>query len=69
MCANSICFRHQMERFGGSTNFVLYGTEEFSSAEEFGTEHAVAQLVMALRYNPEGRKLDSLWCHWKFSLR
>jgi hypothetical protein len=25
--------------------------------------HAVAQLVEALRYKPEGRGFDSLWCH------
>jgi hypothetical protein len=31
-------------------------------------EHAVAQLVEALRYKPEGRGLDSQWCHWNFSL-
>ena len=30
--------------------------------------HAVAQLVEALRYNPEGRGFDSRWCHWNFSL-
>jgi hypothetical protein len=30
--------------------------------------HAVAQLVEALRYKPEGRGLDSRWCHWIFSL-
>ena len=30
------------------------------------TGHAVAQLVEALRYKPEGRVLDSRWCHWKF---
>jgi hypothetical protein len=30
--------------------------------------HAVAQLVEALRYNPEGRRFDSRWCHWNFSL-
>jgi hypothetical protein len=29
--------------------------------------HAVAQLVEALRYNSEGRGIDSRWCHWKFS--
>jgi hypothetical protein len=29
---------------------------------------AVAQLVEALRYKPEGRGLDSQWCHWNFSL-
>jgi hypothetical protein len=31
--------------------------------------HAVAQLGEALRYKPEGRGLDSRWCHWSFSLR
>jgi hypothetical protein len=27
----------------------------------------VAQFVEALRYKPEGRGFDSLWCHWHFS--
>jgi len=30
--------------------------------------HAVAQLVEALRYKPEGRGFGSRWCHWNFSL-
>ena len=30
--------------------------------------HAVAQLVEALRYKPEGGGFDSRWCHWNFSL-
>ena len=30
--------------------------------------HAVAQLVDALCYKPEGRGFDSRWCHWNFSL-
>jgi hypothetical protein len=30
--------------------------------------HAVAQLVEARRYNPEGRGFDSRWCYWNFSL-
>jgi len=30
--------------------------------------HAVAQLVEAMRYKPEGRGFDSRWCHWSFSL-
>jgi hypothetical protein len=25
-------------------------------------------VVEALRYKPEGRGFDSLWCHWTFSL-
>ena len=28
--------------------------------------HAVAQLVEALRYKPEGRGFDSRWCLWNF---
>jgi hypothetical protein len=31
--------------------------------------HAVAQLVEALRYKPEARGFDSLWCHGLFHLR
>ena len=30
--------------------------------------HAVAHLVEALRYKPEGRRFDSRWYHWNFSL-
>ena len=30
--------------------------------------YAVAQLVEALRYKPEGRGFESRWCHWNFSL-
>jgi hypothetical protein len=30
--------------------------------------HAVAQLVEALRYKPEGRAFGSRWCNWIFSL-
>jgi hypothetical protein len=29
---------------------------------------AVAQLVVVLRYKPEGHGFDSRWCHWNFSL-
>jgi len=35
----------------------------FSSSYIFHWEHAVAQLVEALRYKSEGRRLDSRWCH------
>ena len=30
------------------------------------TNVAVARLVEALRYKPEGRGFDSRWCHWNF---
>jgi len=29
---------------------------------------AVAQLIEALRYKPEGRGFDSRWCHRNFSI-
>jgi len=29
----------------------------------------VAQLVKALRYEPEGRSFDFRWCHWNSSGR
>jgi len=31
-------------------------------------QHAVAQLVEALRYNPVGCGSDSRWCKWNLSL-
>jgi len=30
--------------------------------------HAIAQLVEALRYKPEGHEFDSRWCHCNFPL-
>jgi hypothetical protein len=30
--------------------------------------YAVAELVEALRYKPEGLGFDSRWFHWNFSL-
>jgi hypothetical protein len=32
------------------------------------TEHAVPQLVVALRYKPESCGFYSRWCDWNFSL-
>jgi hypothetical protein len=39
----------------GLRDFVVWG-------------HAVAQLVEALPYKPEGHGFDSRWYHWNFSL-
>jgi len=33
---------------------------------ELNLGHAVAQLVEALRYKPEGHGFDSRWYHWNF---
>jgi len=30
--------------------------------------HTVVQFVQALRYKPAGRRFNSQWCHWNFSL-
>ena len=35
---------------------------------EISQGHAVEKLVEALRYKTEGRRFDSRWCHWSFSL-
>jgi hypothetical protein len=34
----------------------------------FNMRYALVQLVEALRYKPEGRGLDSRWCHWNLPL-
>jgi hypothetical protein len=34
----------------------------------YNGKHAVAQLVEALRYKPEGSGFDSRWCHCNFAL-
>jgi hypothetical protein len=37
-------------------------TDNIPHSSHYG-KHAVAQLVQALRYKPEGRGFDSRWCH------
>jgi hypothetical protein len=39
----------------------------YTRIEEY-VVHAVAHLVEALRYKPEGRGFDSRWCNWIFLL-
>jgi hypothetical protein len=40
----------------------------FETLLSFSLGYAVAQLVEALRYKPEGREFDSRWFHWNFAL-
>jgi hypothetical protein len=40
----------------------------FRPSRSYLLGHAVAQLFEAPRYKPEGRKFESRWCHWNFSL-
>jgi hypothetical protein len=45
---------------------TLSWLNKFDHIEDNGV--AVAQLVEARRYKAEGRKFDSRWCQWNFSL-
>ena len=42
--------------------------QKYNVANNSLRRRAVAQLVEALPYKPEGRGFDSRWCHWNFSL-
>ena len=48
--------------------YVSQGHTAPPPVSDWGGGYAVAQLVEALRYKPEGRGFDSRWCHWNFSL-
>ena len=58
------------ERALGSTVYcrlnLLFADSSVSQCDTTELGHAAAQLVEALRYMPEGRGLDSRWCHWNF---
>jgi len=45
---------------------ILIHAHDFSKALYFIRGHAVAQLVEALDYKPEGHELESRWCLWIF---
>jgi hypothetical protein len=49
-----------MSKLAHSSYYTGFGEIHYLSG------HAVAQLVEALRYKPEGRGIDSRWCHWNF---
>jgi hypothetical protein len=46
-----------------SSRVILNRVEENTRGERGGA------VVEALRYKPEGRGIDSRWCHWNFSLK
>jgi hypothetical protein len=59
--------------FLNKTNcFILYMSQHISTGFKLTTKillgYAVAQLVEALRYKPEGRGFNSRWSHWNFSV-
>jgi len=42
---------------------ISYSVEEYADMQHTNREHAVAQLVEAPSYKPEGRGFDSRSCH------
>jgi hypothetical protein len=49
--------------------FILLGIYEIKKDKEALAKGARSGAVVeALRYKPEGRAIDSRWCHWNFSL-
>jgi len=50
------------------TSFIIPSFVFRKSRRALDTGHAVVLLVEALCYKPEGRRFDSRWCHWNFSL-
>jgi hypothetical protein len=46
----------------------FYYWRDVSNNRKYLLQDAVAQLVDALRYKPEGRGFDSRWCQWNLSL-
>jgi len=55
-----LCFAHAITSI---FELSVYFDVEIVSCAMY---HAVAQLVEALRYKPEGRGFDSRWCHLGF---
>jgi len=56
-------------KFQRNSDFALLENASiYSQLYTYIRGHAVAQLVKALRYKPEGRGFDSRWCLWNFSL-
>ena len=65
---------HLREEAGGINSRVRLSRQNIRSGKRhklFSSNirgYAVAQLVKALCYKPEGRGFDSRWCRWNFSL-
>jgi len=56
-------------RFGEGPQSDSHGLSSGAPVQilQYSYGHAVAQLVVALRYKPEGSGFDSRSCHWNFS--
>jgi len=63
---NSVHSTHSLPVYLGSILVTFPRLPRFRLAFLSDRGHAVAQLVEALRYKPEGREFDSRWCHGIF---
>jgi len=66
-----VCSTVRMTKINASTHFErrqIPVVTVFQGNVMKNLGHAVAQLVEALTYKPEGCGFDSRWCHWNFSL-
>jgi hypothetical protein len=55
---HSTIYKEKSNKMQKSVTILLFHT--------YMKGHAVAHLVEALRYKPEGRGFDSRYCHWNF---
>jgi hypothetical protein len=73
------CKGQRLELFSDNPTIVLADQERRGSNDQpdlgwdFGRFFILdgargGAVVEALRYKPEGRGIDSRWCHWNFSL-
>ena len=67
--AGSVLTRQGVAHLGRFTAWVVITDVSGKSlSAPTSRKHTVVQSVKALRYQPEGRRFESLWRHWNFSL-
>ena len=59
---------HYIRQLACFTSTITFTTSVITHNSTCIVVYAVAQLVEALGYKPEGHGLDSRWCHWNFLL-
>jgi hypothetical protein len=57
-----------MESYQGGLSCEYNVSSSYKGPYHWFEGHAVAQLVQALPYMSESRRLDSRWCYWNFAL-
>jgi hypothetical protein len=57
------CSKDECSKLFGNVACIQLYIASYSRSLKVQVGHAVAQLVEALCYKPEGRGFDSRWCH------